>query len=246
MFKGNQGLRWYRRVMTPPTLTPVDESIVATHSPYGVSTGFMWDQRGDWKEQVSLASRFSSSAVELSALSEDEVEPLLSFLENGASLPFRFQSVHGPAKNRVLEEPELVDLLRAFDGLCDGVVMHPDTMLDVPAYRLLGRTLIVENLDARKGSGGTVEDLTTIFDALPEARFCFDVAHAWSLDPAMDLAEDLLDAFAPRLSHVHISSLDENLHHVSLTPTDEALFTPVLKRCQDVPWILEAPPPILQ
>lgn len=231
--------------MAPPTLTPVDESIVAKHSPYGVSTGFMWDQRGDWHAQLALASQFSTAAIELSALSEDEVEPLLDFLRQTPSLPFRFRSVHGPAKNRQLDEAGLVDLLIDFQNLCDGIVMHPDTMRDLALYRILGRQLIIENMDDRKDVGRTVSELKAVFDVLPEARFCFDIAHAWSIDPHMELAEDLLDAFGPRLSHVHVSSLDERLHHISLTPEDEALFASTLKRCLDVPWILEAPPPVL-
>jgi hypothetical protein len=44
------------------------------------------------------------------------------------------------------------------------------------------------------------------------------------------------------LRHVHLSSLSEDLHHVSLTDEDEELFSPVLRRCLDVPWIFEAPP----
>jgi len=231
--------------MAPPTLTPVDDSIVAKHSPYGVSTGFMRDLRGDWDGQIELASRVSTTAIELSALSEDEVEPLLDFLGRVPSLPFRFKSVHGPAKNRQLDEAALVELLLGFRGLCDGIVMHPDTMQDLASYRELGSDLIIENMDARKPSGGTVDDLNRVFATLPEARFCFDVAHAWSIDPEMELAERLLDAFGPRLSHVHVSSLDAGLHHVSLTPADEALFASTLRRCLDVPWILEAPPPLL-
>lgn len=231
--------------MAPPTLKPVDESIVAKHSPYGVSTGFMWDERGRWDAQIELASQVSTTAVELSALSEEEVEPLLEYLRRTPSLPFRFKSVHGPAKNRRLEESELVEVLSRFRGLCDAIVMHPDTMLDLSPYKALGSLLVIENMDARKTGGGTVRELEPVFEQLPEARFCFDVAHACSIDPSMDLAEQLLDAFASRLSHVHVSSLDEDLHHVSLTPEDEIRFTPALSRCLDVPWILEAPPPIL-
>jgi hypothetical protein len=40
---------------------------------------------------------------------------------------------------------------------------------------------------------------------------------------------------------VHVSSLDAAGHHVPLRPADEVAFTPLLRRCRDVPWILEAP-----
>lgn len=51
----------------------------------------------------------------------------------------------------------------------------------------------------------------------------------------------LLDRFADRLRHVHLSSLDQDGHHVPLTGDDEELFTGLLERCRNVPWILEAP-----
>jgi hypothetical protein len=58
----------------------------------------------------------------------------------------------------------------------------------------------------------------------------------------MEVGSALLSSFATRLSHVHVSSLDEQQHHVPLTRDDEALFSDLLRRCADVPWILEAPP----
>ncbi|HKJ35805.1 MAG TPA: hypothetical protein VKA36_04490, partial [Solirubrobacterales bacterium] len=86
------------------------------------------------------------------------------------------------------------------------------------------------------------DQLGPVFEELPEAGFCFDIAHAWSVDQDMEVAHALLDSLGSRLRHVHLSSLSEDLHHISLTEEDEELFAPVLKRCVDVPWILEAPP----
>lgn len=80
------------------------------------------------------------------------------------------------------------------------------------------------------------------FAELPQAGFCFDIAHAWSLDKSMGLAAEMLEEFSPRLRHVHLSSLSPDLHHVPLSEEDEELFMPLLERCLDRPWILEAPP----
>jgi sugar phosphate isomerase/epimerase len=151
-------------------------------------------------------------------------------------------SLHGPSKNRQIEEGELVEGLRELAGWCDGIVMHPDTIEEPAVYRALGRSLLLENMDARKRWGRTGEELSQVFEELPEAGFCFDIAHAWSIDSSMSVAGALLDGFGDRLRHVHLSSLSPELHHVSLTDADEELFRPVLERCVDVPWILEAPP----
>ena len=53
------------------------------------------------------------------------------------------------------------------------------------------------------------------------------------------LAHDLLDRFGDRLRQVHLSSLAGG-RHVPVLREHEELFVPLLRRCSDVPWILEA------
>jgi Xylose isomerase-like TIM barrel len=220
----------------------MEESILARHHPVGVSTGYMEEVRSDWPAQVAEATMMSAFAVELSALSEKQLAPLHEFLSSGPSLPFRYLSIHGPSKDRQMDEDELVAELHELAEWADGIVMHPDTIEEPTLYRTLGRTLLLENMDARKNWGRTRDELADAFAELPEAGFCFDIAHAWSVDEGMSVAGGLLDGFGDRLRHVHISSLSSELHHVPLTREDEDLFRPVLERCVDVPWILEAPP----
>lgn len=217
-------------------------SILRSHHPVGASTGYMSEQRGDWPAQVAQAWRLSPFAIEMSALAEEELDNLARYLATGPRLPFRYLSIHGPSKGRALPEPALVARLGEFSALAAGIVMHPDTIEDPAPYRALGRTLVLENMDARKGGGRTVDELSPWFDELPEAGFCFDVAHAWSIDKKMSAGADLLDSFRPKLRHLHVSSLSPELHHLPLTEEHEELFTPLLQRCRDVPWILEAPP----
>ncbi len=220
------------------------ESILARHHPVGASTGYMEELREDWDAQVAEASRVSVFAVELSALSEKQLIPLKDFLASNPSLTFRYLSIHGPSKDREIAEEELVEELVELAGRADAIVMHPDTIEELHLYRALGRKLVLENMDARKGSGRTPDELAPSFEELPEAGFCFDIAHAWSVDKSMQIAGELLDALSDRLRHVHLSSLSPELHHVPLSDVDEELFRPSLERCVDVPWILEAPPPV--
>lgn len=218
------------------------ESIVSIHHPVGASTGYMGNLRGDWKTQVAEAWAVSPFAIELSALSETELPSLREYLAEVPSLPFRYVSVHGPSKDRQLDEETLVAELIEVARYADAIVMHPETIDGPDRYRALGRKLLLENMDARKPWGRTRDELATSFADLPEAGFCFDIAHAWSIKPDMSVAADLLDGFGDRLRHVHLSSLTTELHHVSLTEEHEELFRPILERCVDVPWILEAPP----
>lgn len=197
---------------------------------------------GDWEAQVAEACTVSPFAVELSAISETDLPSLKDYLAAEPALPFRYVSVHGPSKDREMDEAALVAALCELSEWADGIVMHPDTFERPDRYRPLGRKLVLENMDARKDSGRTCQELYDVFAELPEAGFCFDVAHAWSIDPEMSVAAELLDGLGDRLRHVHVSSLSPELHHVTLTEQDEELFRPFLERCKDVPWMLEAPP----
>ncbi|HEV2790814.1 MAG TPA: hypothetical protein VGV69_05905 [Solirubrobacterales bacterium] len=197
--------------------------------------------RGDWDAQVKAAWEVSSFAIELSALSERELPSLAAYLSRTPNLPFRYISIHGPSKGREMDEEQLIFELSRLAPRADAFVMHPDTIEDFEPYRRLGHKLLLENMDARKVGGRTRGELEAAFAELPDAGFCFDVAHAWSIDPEMLVAHDLLDAFRGRLRHVHLSSLSEDLRHMPLSEEDEELFGPTLSRCLDVPWIFEAP-----
>lgn len=227
--------------MNSPLLTEAPPSLLE-HHPLGASTGYMAGHRGNWPRLIEEASRISSFAVELAALGEDEIPDLLSFLASGMPLPFRYLSVHGPSKGRRMPEEELVARLSELPGVVDAIVLHPDRIGDPALYVSLGARLVIENMDARKSSGSYGEELEPLFEELPAAGFCFDVAHAWTVDETMAVGEDLLDRFTSRLRHVHLSSISPDLRHVPLSVEHEKLFAPLLARCRDVPWILEAEP----
>lgn len=225
-----------------PTLLTSSSILLTAHPTVGCSTGFMAALRNDWPALVDEAAQLSSFAIELSALSEDELPGLAEYLRGAPQLPFRFVSVHGPTKARRLSDAELVEVFATLPRWISAIVMHPDAMGDLEPYRRLGRRLCIENMDARKAIGQTVDDLAGYFNALPDARLCFDVAHAKAVDPSMTAGKAILDRYSSRLSHVHLSSLNESQHHVPLTAEDQALFSSLLSRCSDVPWILEAAP----
>jgi hypothetical protein len=223
-------------------MVPAVYSPIARHHPIGASTGFLTALRGDWQGLLQTVERTSTFATELAALSEPELEGLRNFLVQSGPLPFRYLSVHAPVKHLSVGEEEMISWLQALPLEVNAIVAHPDTIEDPGLYRLLGKRLVIENMDARKATGRTAEELKPVFAELPQAGFCFDIAHAWSIDPTMELASELLDHFGDRLRHVHLSSL-ENGKHVPVLPEHDLLFQPLLDRCRDVPWILEAEEP---
>ena len=97
-------------------------------------------------------------------------------------------------------------------------------------------------MDVQKPGGRDVAELESYFDALPQARFCLDVAHVETVDPTMELAHAFLDAFGERLCELHVSGIDANCRHVELALADVERYEPVLHHCRHVPWILESFP----
>ncbi|HEX4689056.1 MAG TPA: hypothetical protein VH276_00110 [Solirubrobacteraceae bacterium] len=224
-----------------PTATLTEHRPLLGHHPVGASTGYLHADRGDWERLVEQACEVSPFAAELAALSESELPGLVAHLAGEDWLPFHYVSVHAPSKGRVMPERELVSLLAGLPCDVDAIVVHPDVIEDPANYRRLGRRLVLENMDSRKPDGRTADELAPLFGLLPEAGLCLDVAHAGDVDPTLREGHALLDRYASRLRHLHVSSLDGAGHHVPLRPSDEAAFTPLLRRCRDVPWILEAP-----
>jgi hypothetical protein len=223
-------------------MVPAVQNSLARHHPIGASTGYLTGLRGDWGGLLQAVEQTSTFATELAALSEPELEGLRDFLTQAGPLPFHYLSVHAPVKHLRVGEAKMVSWLLGLPPEVRAIVAHPDTIEDPAPYRALGRRLVIENMDRRKATGRTPAELTPVFEALPEAGFCFDIAHAWSIDPTMQVAEELLDAFGGRLRHVHLSSLQDG-KHVPVLPEHDAIFQPILDRCRDVPWILEAERP---
>lgn len=218
-----------------------DRRPVAQHHPLGASTGMLEASRGDWDALAEGALATSRFAAELAALAEPELPGLLDWLAGAGALPFRYLSVHAPSKARTLDDAQLVARLLGLLPRVDAIVAHPDTIVDHEPWKALGGTLVLENMDARKPDGRTADELAAHFAALPEAGLCLDIAHVASVDPSLEEGHRILDRHGWRLRHLHVSSLDAGDRHVPLTTDDERRATPLLARCKDVPWILEAP-----
>lgn len=224
------------------------ERPVALHDPVGASTGWLGEperRRGEpappWAALAGRARRESPTACELAALGEPELPTLVDWLSERPSLPFAYLSLHAPSKHRAMGERELVALLERAASAVDAIVLHPDVIDDHAVWRQLGRTLVIENMDPRKDDGQTAESLERHFSLLPDAGLCFDVAHAYAVDPTLSEGHEILDRFGGRLRHLHVSALDAANHHVALDAEQEQRIAPLLGRCRDVPWILEAP-----
>ena len=105
----------------------------------------------------------------------------------------------------------------------------------------LGNRLCIENMDKRKPIGQTANDLAEIFEDLPHASFCFDIGHARQVDPTMSEASSILQKFSRRIQQIHVSEVNTQSRHDSLSLESVIAFQKVSHLVPaDAPIILES------
>ena len=183
-------------------------------------------------------------ALELSALRQVELRPMLDGIDDLDLTQFEYIAFHAPSQFDAQDEEEIVEMLA---GICDRgwpVVLHPDAIHNFALWRRLGRMLCVENMDKRKPIGRTASELEWVFNQLPEASFCFDIGHARQVDSTMTEAYFILKRFGRCLRQVHLSEVNTRSKHDPLSYASILAFQEVAPLIpEDVPIILETPVP---
>lgn len=207
----------------------------------GFSTGAL--ALSDFRAALSFLENKATTVIELSALRRNELPPLLEAIPTLDLSSFRHVSVHAPSSFAEKDEGAVACALRDV-ALRHGwpVILHPDAIYRFERWTGFGPLLCIENMDGRKARGRSAEELLEVFERLPDASLCLDLAHARQIDPSMKEARRILDVFGDRLLQVHISDLDRASRHVRLTPAAirayqgaAALIPP------HIPVILESP-----
>lgn len=207
--------------------------------PWGFSTGAL--ARSDFQRGLELIRQQGMQAVELSALRLAELPELLEAFPRIDLSTFRHVSLHFPSAYPGGDEATLVERLRRVaPGL--PVVVHPDAIQNHSSWKGLGADLLVENMDRRKPLGRTVDELVRVFEQVPEARLCFDVAHARQVDTSLTEAFLILERFGERLAQVHLSEVSTSGRHGRLSRAAILAFRELAPLIPpDVPIILESP-----
>jgi hypothetical protein len=197
--------------------------------PLGFSTGAL--AFGNFRAAIDLVLRSEGlSAVELSALREHELPEIVGALNELDLRRIQHVSVHAPSSFDKKQERGIVDMLLAFPKTWP-IIVHPDVICDHAPWLQLGPRLVLENMDVRKRTGTTADEMASCFDLFPEAGFCLDLAHARQIDPSMKEACLMLERFSDRLVQFHVSSLDLAGKHVPVFDEDIARYFNVAKDC---------------
>jgi hypothetical protein len=208
--------------------------------PLGFSTGAL--AHGDFGRALAMLAGTSASAVELSALRNVEFASVFNHIMTTDLSRFAYVAMHAPTD--APDEPALLrDLARiAQRGI--HIVVHPDVIRNEAQWASLDGWLCIENMDSRKQTGRTVEELRPIFQKLPAARLCFDIGHARQVDPTMTEAWRILRAFGGRLSHLHVSEVDGCGVHHEVSYGAALAFREVADGIgAEIPAIIESPVP---
>jgi hypothetical protein len=205
----------------------------------GFSTGAL--ARGDFQRALEMLATKSVSAVELSALRQAELAPLVEQLDRLNLSQFEYISFHAPSSMAPAFEAVALRLLEQVARRGWPVIVHPDAIYSRGDWACLGDRLCIENMDKRKPTGQTASDLDQIFKHLPNACFCFDIGHARQVDPTMSEACTILQRFGGKIQQVHVSEVNTQSKHDALGIESILAFQKVAHLIPpDVPLILES------
>ena len=122
------------------------------------------------------------------------------------------------------------------------IVLHPDAIHNFQLWEEFGNLLCIENMDKRKHIGRYKKELDYIFERLPNARFCLDMAHARQVDSSMTEAYTILKNFGHRLLQLHISEVNTSSKHDHISQGASRAFKEIAHLIPpNVPAILETP-----
>jgi len=187
----------------------------------GYSTGAI--ALGDFSRAITLLSNYAFGAIELSALRVGEVAPLIDALPTLDLSRYSYISFHAPSFFEADEEGMLIRLLNILPDSWP-IVLHPDAIHDPSLWEHLAPRLAIENMDRRKGTGRSADELADFFTILPAAKMCLDLGHARQVDSSMVGAYQLLRAFGDRIVQLHVSEVDTFNRHDLISRAAEIAF----------------------
>lgn len=207
---------------------------------FGFSTGAL--ALGDLDQALKMLDGITVEAIELSALRIRELPRLLEFASRSGLTRFSHISVHAPTDYTSDQEAAVVEQLTCFKERGWPVIAHPDVIRDYTLWKPLESFLFLENMDKRKPVGRTVEELKRVFDKLPDAQMCFDIAHARQVDTSMTVAYSIARTFRGMIKQIHISTVNTSSRHDLITPNAAHSFRALASLIPSmIPAILETP-----
>lgn len=185
----------------------------------GYSLGAGPNPKHSIKERIKILSSVETHGVELGYVVGSRLEEKLDAEDIQELKKFQYLSIHAPAilndsnKKEWIRYPsneaeetleKIIKIAKVTNA--DSILFHPDLIDDFAwLNKKIGNLLAIENMDAKKSFGKSVEDLKKIFSQAHDAKWVCDVNHIYTIDRSMKLAEAFHSAFQDRICHYHLS-----------------------------------------
>lgn len=154
-------------------------------------------------------------------------------------------SIHIPVRHKYQDDTLSHNILKTIDMVCknlpiNNIVIHPDTVIDWSIFQEYSHLpWSVENMDERKQSGRSVEDIKKILEENPYLWFTLDLQHCFTNDPTMQLAKDFHKVLWHKIVEYHISWYHPEYLHYPLFKTQQDEIIKNLEK-REVPIIIES------
>jgi hypothetical protein len=175
----------------------------------GFSTGALYKTHST-KDALRLYRELKYNVVELGFMKPEEIGGYrLDEISENDLVGFRYVSLHAPnidyacnaETERIFKEIENINILRKLDL----VVFHPDRISDFAVFENVNFNIAFENMDNRKRSFRTAEELGRVLSYNEAYKMVLDVNHVYSIDPTMKLAKDFYSQLGDRIGQIHLS-----------------------------------------
>ncbi len=209
----------------------------------GWSTGAILPKgdKANYPLAIELLKSTPFTCIELSVLREWELPVFLEYLPDLDTSSFDKVSFHC-CKLKELTEIELFKKIEPVIEKGWDIINHPDLMQSI-CWKDLGNQILIENLENRKPTGRTVEEMEKIFEVYPDASMCFDIGHAQQVDPTMELGREMCIKFASKVKEIHLSEVDPiSCAHKPINHDTLRAFGKITDVFPDCPIILECSP----
>src|ERR1039458_1490484 len=118
----------------------------------GFSTGAL--AFGAYNRGLAEVRLHALEAVELSALRQPELEPLINAIDDLDLSGFQHIAFHAPSEITAGTERLVVEMLLRVAERCWPIIVHPDVIVDYSLWSQLGRALCIENMTSENLSEG--------------------------------------------------------------------------------------------
>ena len=193
------------------------------------------------ERNINLFKNCKCNAIEISCHSVDEVEKLNSLLPLIES--FSYRSIHMPCDLKYKDDEITNNVLKKIEDFYNEIgaslaVVHPDLVEDWDVFNKYSSiNWAVENMDDRKTSHKSVQDMKKLFNEHKNWNFVLDVGHCNANDKTMKLAEDFIAELRGKIKEIHLSGYE--IFHEPLHRTKQ---NEIIEYCKDldVPIIIES------